>query len=116
MGKKIKIFLAILLVAAFTNGLLLLQSGLWRRAVSDDQVWENIRKNGSYEVYLEAATRHFGSRAAAEKTQVSWAVDQWKGQAGSAVVRQKFLTDGVIFELELGRGGSWRVVAVRGGE
>ena len=109
--KKLKIILGVLLAAALANGLLLFQSGLWRRGMSDEKVWETIRKNGSYSAYLEAATAHFDSREIAEKTYVDWAVDEWKKQAGSAVVRQKFLTEGVIFELELDRGG-WRVLSV----
>ena len=110
--KKLKIILAVVVAALLANGLLLFQSGLWRKAVSDDHVWEKIRKNGSYAAYLEAATEYFGSREKAENTDVDWAVDRWKSKAGSAVLRQKFLTGGVVFELENGRAG-WRVVAVK---
>ena len=115
-AKKLKIILGVLLAAVLANGLLLFQSGLWRRGMSDDKVWAEIRKNGSYAVYMQAATVHFGGREVAEKTDVDWAVDQWKKKAGSAVVRQRFRTRGVVFELELGRGGDWRVVSVKANE
>ena len=44
MKKKLKIIFFVVVAALLANGLMLFQSGLWRKGVSDDKVWENIRK------------------------------------------------------------------------
>ena len=109
MRKKIQIILVILFLAALGNGMMLLQSGLWRKMVSDDYVWKKIQNNGSYEAYLKAATQHFDDPTTAKQTQTDWAITYWRNHPNVAI--QKFKTKGIIFELQPGR-EAWKIKSI----